>query len=156
MDNLKNDDFEAKENLEEKHEENPVEEIKEQETIKESVEVNDAEEKVVEEKIEEEKIVEEKTVESNANSNEGEESQVDVKESFDKFVSKKNLLEYIMCGISVVFVLDLLYMVIKLISVGSLGRGGSSTENYLSGITKAASKYSSLRTVANLRDFLTS
>ncbi|MEB3012200.1 hypothetical protein VJI77_04230 [Parvimonas sp. D2] len=153
MDNLKNDDFETKENLEEKHEENPVEEIKEQETIKESVEVNDAEEKVVEEKIEEEKIVEEKTVESNANSNEGEESQVDVKESFDKFISKKNLLEYIMCGISVVFVLDLLYMVIKLISVGSLGRGGSSTENYLSGITKAASKYSSLRTVANLRDF---
>ena len=153
MDDLKNDDFETKENLEEKHEENPVEEIKEQETIKESVEVNNAEEKVVEEKIEEEKIVEEKTVETNANSNEGEESQVDVKESFDKFVSKKNLLEYIMCGISVVFVLDLLYMVIKLISVGSLGRGGSSTENYLSGITKAASKYSSLRTVANLRDF---
>ena len=44
MDDLKNDDFETKENLEEKHEENPVEEIKEQETIKESVEVNKAEE----------------------------------------------------------------------------------------------------------------
>jgi len=153
MDDLKNDDFETKENLEEKHEENPVEEIKEQETIKESVEVNDAEEKVVEEKIEEEKIVEEKTVESNANSNEGEESQVDVKESFDKFISKKNLLEYIMCGISVVFILDLVYMIIKLISVGSFNTVGNKSDDALSGLTKVASRANSIKTIANLRDF---
>ena len=153
MDDLKNDDFETKENLEEKHEENPVEEIKEQETIKESVEVNNAEEKVVEEKIEEEKIVEEKTVETNANFNEGEESQVDVKESFDKFVSKKNLLEYIMCGISVVFILDLVYMIIKLISVGSFNTVGNKSDDALSGLTKVASRANSIKTIANLRDF---
>ena len=48
MDNLKNDDFDAKENLEEKHEESPVEGITEQETVNENIEKKDVEEKVIE------------------------------------------------------------------------------------------------------------
>lgn len=148
MDNLKNDDFDAKENLEEKHEESPVEGIKEQETVSENIEKKDVEEKVIEEK-----AAEEKAVESNTKPDEVEESQVDIKESFDKFISKKNLLEYIMCGISVVFILDLVYMIIKLISVGSFNTAGNKSDDALSGLTKVASRANSIKTIANLRDF---
>lgn len=153
MDNLKNDDFDAKENLEEKHEEGSAEEIKKEETVNENIEKKDIEEKVVDEKVVEEKAVEEKVVESNTKSDETEESQVDIKESFDKFVSKKNLLEYIMCGISVVFILDLVYMIIKLISVGSFNTVGNKSDDALSGLTKVASRANSIKTIANLRDF---
>lgn len=135
MDNLKKDDLEIDKNLEENENKTEIETEKteEQETVNENVEVKD-----IEDKGNFDKVVE---------------SKVDFKEKFDKIISKKNLLEYIMGGISAVFVLNLLYIVIKLIGLGSYKSLKINSENVLSGFAKTMSKIESLKTIVKLRDF---
>ena len=84
----------AKEVVEEK-----VEQVKE--AVQEKVEEAKAEESKVKEKIEEK--VEEAKADCKSCSND----HVDVKAKFDEIISKKNLLDYIICGFSAVFSLNL-------------------------------------------------
>ena len=130
----------AKEVVEEK-----VEQVKE--AVQEKVEEAKAEESKVKEKIEEK--VEEAKADCKSCSND----HVDVKAKFDEIISKKNLLDYIICGFSAVFSLNLLYMIIKLISFGSFNNSSSNGQNVVANLTKTMSKLESLKTVANLRDF---
>lgn len=137
MENLKKDDLEIDKNLEEDENktetEIEIEKNEEQETENANAEVKD--------------------VENKSNIDKSVDSKVDFKEKFDKIISKKNLLEYIMCGISGIFVLNLLYMVIKLIGLGSYKMLKINSENVLSGFAKTMSKIESLKTIVKLRDF---
>lgn len=135
MENLKKDDLEIDKNLEEDENkiETKIEKNEEQETLNANAEVKD--------------------VENKSNIDKSVDSKVDFKEKFDKIISKKNLLEYIMCGISGIFVLNLLYMFIKLIGLGSYKMLKINSENILSGFAKTMSKIESLKTIVKLRDF---
>ncbi|MFP5453003.1 hypothetical protein [Parvimonas sp. G1604] len=109
---------------------------------------------VTEEKVEHAKeVVEEKVEEAKADCKSCSNDQVDVKAKFDEIISKKNLLDYIICGFSAVFSLNLLYMIIKLISFGSFNNSSSNGQNVVANLSKTMSKLESLKTVANLRDF---
>ena len=169
MDNLEKEGLEVdkvEEKVEEKVEaakevvEEKVEQVKEavREKVEEAKEV--AEEKVesakevVKEKVEQVKeAVQEKVEEAKADCKSCSNDQVDVKAKFDEIISKKNLLDYIICGFSAVFSLNLLYMIIKLISFGSFNNSFSNGQNVVANLTKTMSKLESLKTVANLRDF---
>lgn len=129
--------------------EEKVEHVKE--AVQEKVEEAKAEESKVKEKIEEK--VEEKVEEAKADCKSCSNDHVDVKAKFDEIISKKNLLDYIICGFSAVFSLNLLYMIIKLISFGSFNNSSSNGQNVVANLTKTMSKLESLKTVANLRDF---
>lgn len=150
MDNLEKEGLEV-DKVEEKVEsakevvEEKVEQVKE--AVQEKVEEAKAEESKVKEKIEEK--VEEAKADCKSCSND----HVDVKAKFDEIISKKNLLDYIICGFSAVFSLNLLYMIIKLISFGSFNNSSSNGQNVVANLTKTMSKLESLKTVANLRDF---
>ena len=124
--------------------EEKVEQVKEK--IEEKVEEAKAEESKVKEKIEEK--VEEAKADCKSCSND----HVDVKAKFDEIISKKNLLDYIICGFSAVFSLNLLYMIIKLISFGSFNNSSSNGQNVVANLTKTMSKLESIKTVAKLRD----
>ena len=109
---------------------------------------------VAEEKVEHVKeAVQEKVEEAKADCKSCSNDHVDVKAKFDEIISKKNLLDYIICGFSAVFSLNLLYMIIKLISFGSFNNSSSNGQNVVANLTKTMSKLESLKTVANLRDF---
>lgn len=143
MDNLE------KEGLEVDKVEEKVESAKE--VVKEKAE---AAKEVVEEKVEQVKeAVKEKVEEAKADCKSCSNDHVDVKAKFDEIISKKNLLDYIICGFSAVFSLNLLYMIIKLISFGSFNNSSSNGQNVVANLTKTMSKLESLKTVANLRDF---
>ena len=161
MDNLEKEGLEV-DKVEEKVEsakevvEEKVEQVKE--AVQEKVEEAKAEESKVKEKIEEKveqakEVVEEKIEEAKADCKSCSNDHVDVKAKFDEIISKKNLLDYIICGFSAVFSLNLLYMIIKLISFGSFNNSSSNGQNVVANLTKTMSKLESLKTVANLRDF---
>ena len=135
MDNLSQDKLEIDKDLEEKSED--ISEMKIEEH------------KVDGEKVENEENEEKKTFQQ------GSENQADLKENFDKFVSKNNLLEYIKGVISLTFVLCLIYQIYKFIGLGSSKGLGtdSGSEDFLSGFGKLYSKIEDIKTIAKIRDF---
>lgn len=135
MDNLSQDKLEIDKDLEEKSED--ISEMKIEEH------------KVDGEKVENEENEEKKTFQQ------GSENQADLKENFDNFVSKNNLLEYIKGAISLTFVLCLLYQIYKFISLGSSKGFGtdSGSEDFLSGFGKLYSKIEDIKTIAKIRNF---
>lgn len=135
MDNLSQDKLEIDKDLEEKSEDISETKIEEH--------------KVDGEKVENEENEEKKTFQQ------GSENQADLKENFDNFVSKNNLLEYIKGAISLTFVLCLLYQIYKFISLGSSKGFGtdSGLEDFLSGFGKLYSKIEDIKTIAKIRNF---
>ncbi len=135
MDNLSQDKLEIDKDLEEKSED--ISEMKIEEH------------KVDGEKVENEENEEKKTFQQ------GSENQADLKENFENFVSKNNLLEYIKGAISLTFVLCLLYQIYKFISLGSSKGFGtdSGSEDFLSGFGKLYSKIEDIKTIAKIRNF---
>lgn len=135
MDNLSQDKLEIDKDLEEKSEDISETKIEEH--------------KVDSEKVENEENEEKKTFQQ------GSENQVDLKENFDKFVSKNNLLEYIKGVISLTFVLCLIYQIYKFIGLGSSKGLGtdSGSEDFLSGFGKLYSKIEDIKTIAKIRNF---
>ena len=135
MDNLNQDNLEIDKDLEEKSEDISETKIEEH--------------KVDSEKVENEENEEKKTFQQ------GSENQADLKENFDNFVSKNNLLEYIKGAISLTFVLCLLYQIYKFISLGSSKGFGtdSGLEDFLSGFGKLYSKIEDIKTIAKIRNF---
>lgn len=132
MDNLSQDKLEIDKDLEEKSED------------------------ISEMKIEEHKVDGEKVEnEEKKTFQQGSENQADLKENFDKFVSKNNLLEYIKGVISLTFVLCLIYQIYKFIGLGSSKGLGtdSGSEDFLSGFGKLYSKIEDIKTIAKIRDF---
>lgn len=135
MDNLSQDKLEIDKDLEEKSEDISETKIEEH--------------KVDGEKVENEENEEKKTFQQ------GSENQADLKENFENFVSKNNLLEYIKGAISLTFVLCLLYQIYKFISLGSSKGFGtdSGSEDFLSGFGKLYSKIEDIKTIAKIRNF---
>lgn len=135
MNNLSQDKLEIDKDLEEKSEDISETKIEEH--------------KVDSEKVENEENEEKKTFQQ------GSENQVDLKENFDKFVSKNNLLEYIKGVISLTFVLCLIYQIYKFIGLGSSKGLGtdSGSEDFLSGFGKLYSKIEDIKTIAKIRNF---
>lgn len=135
MDNLSQDKLEIDKDLEEKSED--ISEMKIEEH------------KVDGEKVENEENEEKKTFQQ------GSENQADLKENFENFVSKNNLLEYIKGAISLTFVLCLLYQIYKFISLGSSKGFGtdSGSEDFLSSFGKLYSKIEDIKTIAKIRNF---
>lgn len=135
MDNLNQDNLEIDKDLEEKSEDISETKIEEH--------------KVDGEKVENEENEEKKTFQQ------GSENQADLKENFENFVSKNNLLEYIKGAISLTFVLCLLYQIYKFISLGSSKGFGtdSGSEDFLSGFGKLYSKIEDIKTIAKIRNF---
>lgn len=132
MDNLSQDKLEIDKDLEEKSED------------------------ISEMKIEEHKVDGEKVEnEEKKTFQQGSENKADLKENFDNFVSKNNLLEYIKGAISLTFVLCLLYQIYKFISLGSSKGFGtdSGSEDFLSGFGKLYSKIEDIKTIAKIRNF---
>ena len=135
MDNLNQENLEIDKDLEEKFE-------------------DISETKIEEHKVDSEKVENEEN-EENKISQQETENKVDLKENFDNFVSKNNLLEYIKGAISLTFVLCLLYQIYKFISLGSSKGFGtdSGSEDFLSGFGKLYSKIEDIKTIAKIRNF---
>lgn len=135
MDNLNQENLEIDKDLEEKFE-------------------DISETKIEEHKVDSEKVENEEN-EENKISQQETENKVDLKENFDNFLSKNNLLEYIKGAISLTFVLCLLYQIYKFISLGSSKGFGtdSGSEDFLSSFGKLYSKIEDIKTIAKIRNF---
>lgn len=78
----------------------------------------------------------------------------DFKKKFDEFISKKNLFEFIMTGLSGLFILNLLFLLVKIFKLKSAFNkiGGSNFESFLD--PKALSGISSIVSVAKAKQYL--
>lgn len=123
-----------------------------------NVEVEEKVEDTKKEEVKQENTIDEKTenIEKNVPNKQG-----DFKESFDKFITKKNLLEYIMGGISALFILSLVFLFFKMISLYNFVNKSTKAnindmdfESALSGVESVMSGLRSFVAVINVRNFI--